>query len=206
MLLALLTAVWFCGCEQKNEFQAPPPPEVTVAQPITKPVVDTVQFTGTTKAVATVNLRARVNGYLKEVKFEDGATVAKDDLLLVIDQAPFQVDLDSAKASLQKAEAEQKLAQTELNRIQRLRDRNVATASELDTQVAKKATADAEIASAKAAVRQAELQLNYTEIRAPPGRPDRSKSGRCGESGAGRADVVGDNREHRPDRCLLQRE
>ncbi len=162
-----MPAAWFGGCQQKNQFQAPPPPKVTVAQPVRRPVVDTVQFTGTTRASATVNLRSRVTGYLKKVDFEDGANVEKDDLLFLIDQDTFEAELHSAKANLQKAQAELQLSQGNLARIQKLHDRGAATQNELEVQQAQAASDAATVEAAQAAVREAELQLNYTEIRAP---------------------------------------
>jgi multidrug efflux pump subunit AcrA (membrane-fusion protein) len=98
------------GCGGKNEFVAPPPPLVTVALPVEKPVADSIEFVARTEATATVELRARVNGYLEQIRFEDGANVSKGDVLFVIRQEPFQVSLDAATAELQRAEAELELA------------------------------------------------------------------------------------------------
>ncbi|MGH7201800.1 MAG: efflux RND transporter periplasmic adaptor subunit [Planctomycetaceae bacterium] len=155
------------GCQRQNEFVPPPPPEVTVARPVEREVVDTIEFTGTTRSTATVSLRARVNGYLERIAFEDGATVQKGDLLFVIEQAPFETALQAAQAELQKAQATLKLADANLARVTELHRRNVATPSQLDIQKAEQATAAAEVAAAEAAVKQAELDLGYTEIRAP---------------------------------------
>src|SRR5690606_22534800 len=68
-------AILLGGCQPRNEFVPPPPPEVSVAQPVEQPVVETMDFTGTTRATATVELRARVNGYLEKIAFQDGADV-----------------------------------------------------------------------------------------------------------------------------------
>ncbi len=91
------------GCQPRNEFAPPPPPTVEVSQPVERPVTDYLEFTGTTRAVMQVGLRARVNGYLEEIHFEDGATVEKDQLLFTIEQAPFQARLQMAEAELAKA-------------------------------------------------------------------------------------------------------
>jgi RND family efflux transporter MFP subunit len=130
-------------------------------------VADSIEFIGSTRAVATVELRSRVNGYLEQILFEDGATVKEGDLLFVIEQAPFHVALDAAKAELQRAEAALQFEQTEYRRIEPLVARKAVTQSELDTRAAELAKAQASVAVAQAAVRRAELDLAYTEIRAP---------------------------------------
>lgn len=165
---ALLAATGFCiGCQEPNQFVPPPPPKVSIAQPLTENVSDTMEFIGNTRATATVDLRARVNGYLQRILFEDGAMVKEGDLLFIIEQAPFQTTLDIAKAELQRAEADLQLQQTEYRRIEPLVARQAVTQAELDEQAAKLATAQANIAAAQAALRRAELDLSYTEIRAP---------------------------------------
>lgn len=155
------------GCGSRNQFIPPPPPEVTVAHPTTDEVVDSIEFTGTTRATATVNLRARVNGYLEQIKFEDGQAVNEGDLLFVIEQAPFEVALASAKSTLQKAQAALQLAETNHARTAELFQRKVVTQQDLDVQKANLASAQADVAAAQAQVRQAELNLQYTEIHAP---------------------------------------
>jgi len=166
--LPLIAALAFLpGCQKGNEFKAPPPPKVTVAEPISRDVVETVEFTGTTEATATVELRARVSGYLEKIVFQDGAFVKKGDLLFVIEQAPFQAELDAAKADLQKAEATLQLAEANLKRTRKLAQENATTQQQLDVQQAEQATAAAGIESGRVAVEQAQLNYGYTEIRAP---------------------------------------
>jgi RND family efflux transporter MFP subunit len=155
------------GCERKNAFVPPPPPEVTVALPTEKPVADSIEFVGRTEATATVDIRARVNGYLEEILFEDGATVKQGDLLFIIQQDPYQIALDAARAELERAQATLALAQTEYRRIEPLVSRQAVTQAELDTQAAQVKTSTANVALAESAVRRAELDLSYTEIRAP---------------------------------------
>ncbi len=167
LVMAAVPATWFGGCQQKNAFQSPPPPEVTVARPIERPVADTVQFTGTTEASAKVDLRSQVTGYLKKITFKDGADVKKGELLFVIDQAPFEAKYNSAEANLQKAEAELKLAQSSLRRIQNLYNRSAATETELESQQAQAASKAADVKAAEAAKEEAKLELDYTEIHAP---------------------------------------
>lgn len=164
---AVCTAGLLTGCHGKNEFVAPPPPQVTVAQPIEKPVSDSIEFVGHTEATATVDVRARVNGYLERILFDDGAMVKAGDMLFVIEQAPFQIALDAARAELARAEAALELAETEYRRIEPLVPQNAVTQSELDAQAAEVKTAKANVSAAQAAVHRAELDLSYTEIRAP---------------------------------------
>ena len=155
------------GCGSKNEFVAPPPPEVTIALPIEKPVADSIDFVARTEATETVDLRARVNGYLEQILFEDGATVRKGDVLFVIRQEPFQVALDATNAELQRAEAELELAQSEYRRIEPLVPQQAVTQAELDKQAALVKTSAANVALAETAVRRAKIDLGYTEVRAP---------------------------------------
>lgn len=160
-------AALLSGCQEKNAFVPPPPPAVTVAQPLEKNVVDYFQTTGQTRAVKTVELRARVNGYLHEITFKDGDIVKQGDLLFVIDKAPYEAALASAKADVAKAEAQLRLATSQLGRTRTLVERKAATKDQLDEVEAQRSSALADVAAAKAAVRQAELDLGYTEIRAP---------------------------------------
>jgi RND family efflux transporter MFP subunit len=131
------------------------------------PVVEFVEFTGTTQAVQRVELRSRVNGYLKEIRFDDGARVEKDQILFVIEQEPFEVELVSAKAALEKAKANADLARSQLSRSERLAATNAVSREELDVQIAQKNSAEAEVGAAEASVERASLNLSHTLIRAP---------------------------------------
>lgn len=155
------------GCQPRNEYAEPPPPEVDVARPIERPVTDYLEFTGTTRAYSVVDLRARVSGYLQEIHFEDGARVEKGQLLLTIDPAPFRARVRVAQAELQKAKAELDLAEQELGRLNGLLRRNAVTTQELEIERAKRDSAAAVVAAAEATVAEAELELGYTVIRAP---------------------------------------
>jgi RND family efflux transporter MFP subunit len=155
------------GCQATNEFVAPPPPQVTVAQPVERPIADSIDFIGRTEATATVDLRARVNGYLEQILFDDGANVKKGDVLFIIRQEPFQVALDAAKAELDRTQASLELAESEYRRIEPLVPQQAVTQAELDTQAALVKTSAANVALAKTAVRRAEIDLGYSEVRAP---------------------------------------
>ncbi len=163
--LALAGALLACG--QRNVFVPPPPPEVTVATPVERPVVDSVEFSGTTRASARVDLRARVNGYLERIEFEDGQEVRAGDLLFVIDRAPFEAEVQAARANLLKARAALQLQEANLARARRLYREEVTAQQELDVREAEQASAAAEVAAAEAALVKAELNLGYAMIRAP---------------------------------------
>lgn len=145
----------------------PPPPLVTVAKPLTRNVTEYAEFTGTIRAAASVDLKARVNGYLQAIHFRDGALVREGDLLFVIDPAPYEVELQSAKANLEKARAMLQLEEAQLQRTEQLVKRSAASKEEHDIAIAERAGAVAAVASAEAALRQTQLNLGYTEIRAP---------------------------------------
>ena len=165
--IAALLLVSASSCQKPNEFVPPPPPTVTVAHPVVREVSDSIEFVGTTEPTQTVDLRARVNGYLEKIFFEDGADVQAGQELFLIEQAPYLTALDAAKAAQQRAFAAQALAQSQYRRMEPLRASNVVTQEELDVQAAQVETSKADVAAAEAAVRQAELNLSYTRIIAP---------------------------------------
>lgn len=168
LLAAGLSAV---GCGGRNEFKPPPPPKVTVDQPVEREVTDWVEFTGNTRATETVELRSRVKGYLQRLpeaeQFKDGSQVTKGDLLFVIEKAPFEAELEAAQANLAKAVAATQLAQANLSRTSELVDKNAISRQQFDVDTAELATAKATERAAQASLTQAELNLSYTEIRAP---------------------------------------
>jgi len=156
-----------CGCEQKNEYVPPPPPPVTVMQPEQKDVTDYADFTGTARATESVELRARVKGFLERINFQEGALVKQGELLFVIDPKPFQAALDQARADLQAKQAELARARIEYRRNQRLAAQNAASERQLVETKAAQETGEAAVAAAKAKVEEAELNLGYTHITAP---------------------------------------
>lgn len=165
--LGIIALSILAGCHQANKFQPPPPPPVTVATPVERSVADTIEFVGTTQPTQIVDLRARVNGYLEKIFFEDGSMVKAGDQLFLIEQAPYQATLDAAQAALQKSIASLALAQSQYRRMEPLRRNSVVTQDELDVQAAQVETSKADVAAAQAAVHQAELNLGYTKILAP---------------------------------------
>lgn len=155
------------GCEQRNAFVAPPPPEVMVAQPVSQAVTETLEFTGNTRARATVEIRSRVTGHLQKVAFDDGANVQAGDLLFVIDPAPFEADVQLAEATLQKTHAVEQLAKANLARSLELQKKRAIAKQEVDADDAELATATASVRAAEASLRKTKLDLGYAEIHAP---------------------------------------
>ena len=156
------------GCDRGQEkYAAPPPPQVTVAQPVTRTVTDYAVFTGNTQAMYSVDIQARVEGQLRSVNFEVGTLVKKGQLLFVIEPEPYQAKVDIAMANLAVAKAQLQLAQATLVRKENAyQDRAV---SEVDVIQAKaqKAEAVAKVEAAKAQVERARIDYGYTHIHAP---------------------------------------
>ncbi|MFM9842653.1 MAG: efflux RND transporter periplasmic adaptor subunit [Dongiaceae bacterium] len=153
---------------------AMPPPEVTVAAPVYRELVEWDEYTGQFSAVDYVEIRARVSGYVESIHFQDGQMVKAGDLLFVIDPRPFRIELESAKAQYDEAVARLDVAVRQLERTTKLRKDNIVAATELDQRIGEAAAAKAAVAGAQAAVESAELNLEYTQVKAPIG-------GRIGE-------------------------
>jgi multidrug efflux system membrane fusion protein len=168
-----LAAAWIglvlalAACRQENAYVPPPPPEVTVANPVAEKVTLTMELTGTTTAVNQVDLMARVPGYLDAIDYKDGTTVKKGDLLFLIEQPPYQAQLYSAKAQQAALEAQLVQAQAEFTRQQDLVRSQTAAQAKLDEARAKRDSTQAQIDGAKANVAMAQITLGYTEVRAP---------------------------------------
>jgi multidrug efflux system membrane fusion protein len=164
---ALVLAGLLASCGQSQQAAAPPDPVVTVAHPTRKTVVEQDEYVGRFVAVDSVEVRARVPGYLDEVHFTDGQMVKQGDLLFTIDKRPFQTALDQASANLAQARANLAFAEADLARgAQLMRDKTI-TEQTFDQRTQAKRVAEAAVAAQEAAVRQARLDLNFTELRAP---------------------------------------
>ncbi len=147
---------------------APPPaPPVTVSQPLRREVDKRAGFLGQFSAIDRVELRAQVGGTLTEIHFKDGQIVHKGDLLFVIDPRPYQIKLEQAKAALQTAAARVELANTQLSRAQSLRRNEFATQETVDQRTSDQDSSKAAVEDAKARIRDAELDLEYSQVRAP---------------------------------------
>jgi multidrug efflux system membrane fusion protein len=145
----------------------PPAPEVSVAQVLSKPVRAWDEFTGRVAAVETVELRPRVSGYVERVAYEEGQEVRKGDLLFLIDQRPYRAELARAEAGLAQARSEAALARTQDERAQTLADAHAVSQEEVDARRAAVAQTSAAVRAAEAAVTNARLNLQFTEVRAP---------------------------------------
>ena len=166
-LAALLYRYWgFWQGEQAAQV-APPAPPVTVAKPLVKEMEEWSDFTGQFEARESVEVRARVSGYLESVNFTDGQLVKKGDLLFVIEPRPFELALETSKAQLAQTEAQLQLAQQQLDRTAQLRKNDYATKETYDERVSQVAIAAASRDAAIAAVNQAQLNLDYTRVIAP---------------------------------------
>jgi RND family efflux transporter MFP subunit len=166
LLLAVAPVLVACG-EGAPKQAAPPPPTVTVAKPVKQTVNDYDEYVGRFIAVDSVEIRARVSGYLEKVLFKDGQIVKQGELLFTIDRRPFEAALAQARANLAQARANLAFATSDLARASQLvRDRTI-TEQTFDQRTQAKSVAEASVAAQEAAVRQAELDIQFTELKAP---------------------------------------
>ena len=167
LIVASGMAALLASCGEEQKAAAPPPPVVTVAHPTRRTVIDMDEYVGRFVAVNSVEIRARVSGYLDQVHFTDGQTVKQGDLLFSIDKRPFQTSLDQARANLAQARANMAFADADLARgAQLVRDKTI-TEQTFDQRTQAKRVAEASVAAQEAATRQAALDLQFTELRAP---------------------------------------
>ncbi|GAB5470634.1 MAG: efflux RND transporter periplasmic adaptor subunit [Rhodospirillales bacterium] len=168
LLAASLLLLAACGEEASPQAGgAPPPPTVIVAEPLVREIVDWDSYTGRFDAIDQVEVRSRVSGYLQSVHFEDGDLVNQGDLLYVIDQRPFLIAVERARATLTEARAALSLATAELTRARQLLNRGNISRSVYDERVQQQIAAEASISTATAELDAAELDLIYTQIEAP---------------------------------------
>jgi len=165
LMLALATLVAACGRSQQGG--VPPPPAVTVATPTKRTVFDFDEYVGRFTAINSVEVRARVSGYLDGVHFKDGQIVKQGDLLFTIDKRPFQYTLDQARANLQTAQSNLSYTDADLNRGRELVGQKTITEQIFEQRAQAFRNAQASVNGAQAAVQQAELDLQFTELRAP---------------------------------------
>ena len=168
-LVCLPSLLFLHGCDnpQQQAKAELPPAAVTVAPVAEDKITPTVTFTGRVQAQDKVDLRARIDGFLEKRLFNEGQDVKKGDLLFVIEQAPYKSAIAEIKADIQKAEAALTLANIEVKRATELVAKEVGTQKRLDDVTMQQARARGEIARLKASLEKAELNLSYTEIRAP---------------------------------------
>ena len=169
LAFTVATVLIAAGCSSHAAPSAgmPPPPEVSVAQVLTKNVRQWDDFTGRVAAVESVELRARVSGYVDRVAYTEGEEVKKGDLLFVIDQRSYRAELARAQADLAKARSEAQLAQSQDARAQTLVKVKAISREESDTRQAAVAQANAAVRASEAAISTAQLNLTFTEVRSP---------------------------------------
>jgi membrane fusion protein, multidrug efflux system len=167
-LVALAALIWIGSAHRPGGQAAQTPPgRVTVSKPLVRNVDARIGLLGQFSAIDRVELRAQVGGTLTEIHFQDGQIVNKGDLLFVIDPRPYQIKLARANALLQTASARFALASNELGRAQTLQRSSFATAETVDQRTSEQKAAQAAIDDAKAQIRDAELDLEYTRVTAP---------------------------------------
>lgn len=164
----LATLLVLAGCK-KDEVSVAPAPEVpvNVMVPIEKPVQEFDEYTGRVAAVESVDIRARVVGYIQSIGFKDGDEVKKGQLLFQIDPRPYQAALDATNAALAAANAEFAYAKDELARIEPVAKTGAASLQELERAKDQLARAEAKIAGANAEIERAKLDLDYARVVSP---------------------------------------
>ena len=161
-----------CGGGEQPQF---PPPDVSVATVVQRPVTEWDDFTGRVEAVDSVEVRPRVAGHLTGVHYREGGLVKQGDLLFTIDDREYRAAAEAARADVARAEARVSLARQELKRAEELIARQLVAERELDTRRVEMEQADADAMAARARMRQAELDLGFTRITSPI-------TGRAGEA------------------------
>ncbi|HLR25956.1 MAG TPA: efflux RND transporter periplasmic adaptor subunit [Fodinibius sp.] len=170
MLLILVIGLFglITACSSSNsQPSAPPPPTVSVSAPTAKEITQYDEFTGKFRAVERVEVRTRVDGYLEEIRFTDGELVEKGEVLFVIDQRPYRIALEQARAELESAKTRLELSKKELQRAQNLRSSGAVSQELIDRRSQEFQSAQAEVSAAQAAVHSAELNMEFTKVKAP---------------------------------------
>jgi len=165
----LAAAVAFTGCKPNapKATVAPPTPTVTVAKPISRKVIEWDEFTGRLASPEMVEIRARVSGYLDTVHFSEGAEVKAGDLLFTIDPRPYEAAVQRITAEVSNARSRAELAATEAKNANQLRSNQAISAEEYERRIKTAAEAEGSVRAAEATLKTVQLDLEFTQIRAP---------------------------------------
>jgi RND family efflux transporter MFP subunit len=155
------------ACGQSNTYQPPPPPKVTVAKPVEQKVTRYFEATGNTTALNSANLVARVQGFLREINYQDGMAVKKGVHLFTIEPEPYQLRLQQAQAAEAAALASVRQTEADFERQTELASRQVASKAALDNATANRDSAKAKYLQAQSDTKQAQINLDYTRVTAP---------------------------------------
>lgn len=166
-LFAIAAVGLLAGCEEPNRYVAPPPPQVAVANPLRMNVIGYLEETGTLAAVNTVDLVARVPGFVTAIHYKDGALVKKGTLLFEIEPEPYKVKWEQAKAAEEGAKAVLVQAEAELQRRTDLLKRQVSTQADYDKALAQRDNDKANVEQAQANTEIAKINYGYTQVSAP---------------------------------------
>lgn len=166
-LATTAAVVALAGCEDKNTFIAPPPPKVDVATPVQRPVTRYVEATGNTAPVKSVDLVARVQGFLQSQDYTDGTFVTQGTQLFTIEPETYKLKLDQAQAAEAGAQASLKQAEADFRRQSDLVQRQAVSQATLDTSTSTRDNAQANLQQAQANTRIAEVNYGYTKVSAP---------------------------------------
>jgi RND family efflux transporter MFP subunit len=166
LFVVVVTLTLFSGCKPKQQV-APPPPEVSTVQPVVKEVTEWDDFTGRLEPIKSVEVRARVSGWLDSIHFKDGQVVKTGDLLFVIDPRPYEAEAERTRAELKRAEAQRNLGLQNLQRAEKLLQGSTIAQEQFDTRRNEYDIAAANVLEAQAAAKAAELNLEFTQVKAP---------------------------------------
>jgi RND family efflux transporter MFP subunit len=167
ILPAVFAAAFVTACGESNTYVAPPPPKVTVAPPVQQKITRYFEATGTTAAVNSANLVARVQGFVQDISYKDGDLVKQGTVLFTIEPEPYQVKLQQAKAAQGGMQATLDQAQADFERQTELASRQVNTKAQLDAATASRNSGQAKLQQAEGDTKQAEINLTYTKVTAP---------------------------------------
>ncbi|WP_187436300.1 efflux RND transporter periplasmic adaptor subunit [Bradyrhizobium hipponense] len=166
-LAAMMAVIALAGCEDKNTFVAPPPPKVDVAAPVQRAVTRYVEATGNTAPIKSVDLVARVQGFLQSIDYQDGTFVKQGTQLFTIEPETYKLKLDQAQAAEAGAQATVKQAEADFKRQAELVQRQAVSQSTLDTSTSTRDNAQATLQQAQVNTRLAEVNYGYTKVSAP---------------------------------------